>query len=266
MNLESYRRQWIRYHRRYERIAYLILRRAFIKTIAEIDLSNATEDNYEALIKQGVQTNSVTIQRAYIQLYETVGLMHGKRVIKDIERQAKNLFTDTFQREVIQFLANYGGNRIRTVSNTLAEFIIRELSIANLDGISISQAVTNILKKRSFYRWQLLRIARTETTAAANYASDAASSTTGIVLQKVWVSAEDSRTRVIPEDEYDHLHMNGKRVDDGQPFFVRVRGGGVEPMRFPGDPSGSSENVINCRCAMVKVPKRDSNGNIIRRF
>jgi len=265
MNLESYRKQWLRYHRRYERTSYFILRRAFIKTVQSIDLSDATQENYERLIKQGV-ISSNAIEMAYIDLYNTIGLLHGKRVLKDIERQEKSLFTDNFQREVAKFLTNFGGQRIVTVSKSLADWLISEIAKGQQEGVSISQTVTNILKKRSFYRWQLLRIARTESTAASNYASDAASSSTGIVLQKVWVSAQDPRTRIVPEDAFDHFHMNNKRVDDGQPFQVPTKRGGIEFMRFPGDPNGSAGDVINCRCAMVKVPKRDSNGNIVRKF
>lgn len=266
MNLESHRRQWLRYHRRYERRAYLILRRAFIKAVRDIDLTDATQYNYQNTIKNGIARNQKVIQAAYVELYTNIGLTHGRRVLKAIEKETKSLFSDTFEREVMRFLFNYGGNRIVSVSQQLADFIIEQIAIEQPKGQSISQIVTNILKKRSFYRWQLLRIARTETTAAAGYASDSASSTSGIVLEKVWVSATDSRTRVIPEDQYDHLNLNGVRVDDGQPFKVAVRNGGFELLRFPGDPSASAGNTINCRCSVVKVPKRDANGNIMRRF
>tara|TARA_R110000782_G_scaffold270275_1_gene370194 strand:- start:59 stop:856 length:798 start_codon:yes stop_codon:yes gene_type:complete len=265
MNLESYRKQWIRYHRRYERTAYSILRRAVVKTVKSIDLSDANEDNYERLVKQGV-LSSDAILNAYIELYNTIGLLHGKRVLKDIRIEEKGLFEDDFFRQIAKFINNFGGQRIKGVSDTLADFIISEIARGQSEGVGVSQIVTNILKKRSFYRWQLLRIARTETTAAANYASDSASSSTGLVLEKVWVSAQDSRTRVVPEDSFDHLHMNGKRVDDGKMFEVATKRGGVELMQFPGDPRGSAGDVINCRCAMVKVPKRDANGRVIRKF
>lgn len=264
MTQDAYRRQWLRYHRIYERRAYYLLRRSFIKAVKDINLSLATPNNYEQIIREGF--NYKTIQGAYFDLYETIGLLHGKRVLKDIENQTKNLFTDTFRSKVIEFLLSYGGDRIRTISITYLDWIIAEIGSGNLEGNSISQIVTSILKKRSFYRWQLLRIARTETTASAGYASDIASSTTGLVLEKVWISAQDNRTRRIPKDKYDHLNMNGKRVDDGQLFEVPIKTGGFEYLRFPGDPSARAGNVINCRCAMVKVAKRDENGKIIRRF
>ena len=30
-----------------------------------------------------------------------------------------------------------------------------------------------------------------------------------------------------------------------------------------GDPKGSAGNVINCRCSVAVVPKRDDNGNLV---
>lgn len=264
MTLEQYRRQWARYHRIYERRSYFILRRAFIKSISDIDLSTANESNYDTILKNGFTQQA--IQDAYVELYTTIGLQHGRRVLRDIERESKSLFSDTFERDVIRFIVEFGGRRITTVSNTFLDFILHEIAISSFEGTSISQVVTNILKRRNLYRWQLLRIARTETTAAAGYASDTASSTTGLVLEKLWVSARDPRTRITPEDEFDHFNLNGMRVDDGEPFEVDRKSGGTEFLRFPGDPMGSAGNTINCRCSVVKIPKRDSNGNIIRRF
>jgi hypothetical protein len=44
----------------------------------------------------------------------------------------------------------------------------------------------------------------------------------------------------------------GHRDADGQtvPVFMPFQVAG-EPLQFPGDPSGSPENVINCRCDLI---------------
>ena len=77
-------------------------------------------------------------------------------------------------------------------------------------------------------------------------------------MDKVWVSSIDNRTRRRPEDEFDHVEMNGVRVPLSEPFIV-----GGEEMMFPGDPKGSAGNTINCRCTVAQVVRRDSLGNII---
>ena len=80
-----------------------------------------------------------------------------------------------------------------------------------------------------------------------------------MLCKKVWISVQDSRTRRRPKDKYDHLHMEGIRVDAKDSFIVSG-----EEMMYPGDPKGSEGNVINCRCAVAQVPKRDADGNLIR--
>lgn len=264
MTIDEYRKQWLRWHRIYERKAYFILRRGILNSLSQIPINELQEDNYTSLIRIALDNDQMV--KAYEELYTTIGLQHGRRVLKDIENQTKDLFSDTFASKVIEFIFRYSGSRIKTVSETLADFILDEIAKGKLRGQSISEIVSGIIKRRSFYRYQLLRIARTETTAAAGFASDVASSTSGLVLEKVWISAQDGRTRIVPEDSYDHYNMNLKRVDDGQPFRVPRKNGGFELLMFPADPEGSAGNVINCRCSMVKVGKTDAEGNLIFRF
>jgi len=52
--------------------------------------------------------------------------------------------------------------------------------------------------------------------------------------------------------------MNGKRVGYNEKFNVSG-----QEMEYPGDPNASAGNVVNCRCTVAVVPKRDSNGDLI---
>ena len=136
------------------------------------------------------------------------------------------------------------------------------------EGKSISEIATEmqrIIKSRNFYRWQSLRIARTETTTAANYAASVASNVSGVIIDKVWISALDARTRRPPESVFDHYSMNQKIVPLAEPFDVSG-----EKLMFPGAPTTptgaetSAQNVINCRCTVARIVRRDKEGNIIR--
>ena len=62
-----------------------------------------------------------------------------------------------------------------------------------------------------------------------------------------WLATSDSRTRPT------HRAAEGQRVPVGQPFIV----GGAE-LRFPGDPSGPPQEVIQCRCTMLLVEPGES--------
>jgi SPP1 gp7 family putative phage head morphogenesis protein len=63
-----------------------------------------------------------------------------------------------------------------------------------------------------------------------------------IKMQKMWVGTLDSKTRPA------HGDADGQTVDVDEPFMVDG-----EQLFFPGDPSGSAENTINCRCTQISV-------------
>ena len=124
-----------------------------------------------------------------------------------------------------------------------------------------AKEIQELVRKPNFYRWQAERIARTESTTAANYAATEANEVTDFVMEKVWISARDGRTRRTPPDKYDHQDLNGKKVDPNEPF-ITSRG---EKLMYPGAPNGSAGNIINCRCAVAYKAKRDANGDLIEK-
>ena len=85
-------------------------------------------------------------------------------------------------------------------------------------------------------------IARTETHMAASAAQHEAAGATGLPMRKQWASARGERTRD------SHQDADGQTVPLDQPFIVDG-----EELMYPGDPSGSPETVINCRCVELFV-------------
>lgn len=90
------------------------------------------------------------------------------------------------------------------------------------------------------------RIVRTQlnrafNSAAAARASDMADAS-GMAIQKEWVATMDDRTRAA------HLDADGQRVPMDEPFVVDG-----EELDYPGDPNGSPENTISCRCTSIPV-------------
>lgn len=268
MNETQYRNQWLRRHRQYEKLAY----REFVKGFKELGNSIPwgfiTEENYELILDTNFKQEM--FYNIYFNVYREIGIIHGKRVGKEINKQIKeftlNAFLSTFERNLLEFLLNNVTNRVisvrRTYLDTLKDLILNGVQ----DGKTMSQIVTEIQKKinqRGFYRWQIMRIVRTETTASANYASTVAGDVSGVALDKIWISATDSRTRRIPRNKFDHLSMNGVRVPKNEMFEIPTING-TEKVVFPGDPKASAGNVINCRCNSALVPRRDKNGRIIR--
>jgi SPP1 gp7 family putative phage head morphogenesis protein len=87
--------------------------------------------------------------------------------------------------------------------------------------------------------WKAMRIARTETTAAANHATREAYRQSGVVAKKEWLATLDARVRD------SHARLDGEQVELDKPF--------TNGLMFPGDPHGSAEEVCNCRCSMMPV-------------
>lgn len=89
-----------------------------------------------------------------------------------------------------------------------------------------------------------MTIARTETLTAVSIGQAAAMKDASKLvpdLMKMWISANDDRVR----DSHERLH--GDVVAHDEEF--------ANGLQFPRDPSGKADEVINCRCTWIMVPK-----------
>lgn len=264
MTQEQYRRRWMIQHRGYEKLAYSIFLESFRDVANKIPFNFINESNYEIIIQSTISRQ--TISESYFKVYSEVGKIHGQRVGKSINKQIKEFtlssFLNQFEKNLLEWLFNNAGTRIVSVRDTYAKYIVDFIGKGILSDMTLVEVVRELEKAISspkWYRWQLLRIARTETTAAANYGSTIASTISGVATDKVWISAVDARTRKPPKSSYNHLAMNGTRVPQFEKFNVNG-----DLIDFPGDPKGKAQNIINCRCSSTVVVRRDKNGKIIR--
>ncbi|WBA43154.1 phage minor head protein [Hymenobacter canadensis] len=141
------------------------------------------------------------------------------------------------------FIMTRGAASIRAITESTRKEIRRVLSTALGEGSSIA-AVTRTLRTQitDFSRLRATTIARTELIGAANYGSLTGAISTGLNLQKEWLSTTDSRTRV------SHVLASGQQVPINEMFIV-----GGERCEFPGDPILSAGERIRCRCTVVYV-------------
>lgn len=264
MTQEQYRKRWLRQHAQYERMSYRIFIEAFRESSNKIPFSFLTLDNYESLIDSSIPLEDIT--QAYFKVYKDVGEIHGARTGKEINLQLKefnlDMFLSRFDKDLLGWLFNNSSLRIKSVKSTMVKYLQEVMSFGIAQGKDIREIAKDLEKlinRRNFYRWQALRIARTETTAAANYAATQSAKVSGVLIEKVWISSHDARTRRPPHSKYNHYNMNNVRVAENEKFNVNG-----DMVLYPGDPKGAEGNVINCRCSVAQVVKRDSNGNIIR--
>lgn len=265
----KYRQRYLRWHKQYEKRSATEIKKVFKKWLSNIKWGDLDEFNYSLMIDESI--NQKELEKAYYTIYYEIGKEHGKRVGKEINQGLKEFtfvgFMTIFDFAIREYFMQYGINRIVTVRNTFFESIM-DLIKAGLDeGKSMSVVAREIepmVNKKEFTRWMAERIARTESTAASNYAALQAGNVTGFKMQKEWISAQDARTRRKPKAQYDHYIMHGKRVGINDLFYMNGKEFyNEDALRFPGDPKGKPGNVINCRCTVAVVPLRDKEGNLI---
>jgi hypothetical protein len=270
MNSTQYLNQWLKYHKAYENRAYKVFNNSLREVADKIPITFSYL-TASASIKLNIGLNIQTIENSYIKVYSEIGLVHGKRVgagiNKDIKDFNRALFSDEFLNTIIQWVKENAGQRITSVSETLAKEIIKLVIQAQEQNLSIDEMqrfIRRSIDLPNFTRYQALRIARTETTAAANHAAMISGNSSGILLEKVWLSAQNERTRDGRPEDWNHLAMNEKRVGKNENFIMTSNKGVINEMEYPGDVTGSAGNVINCRCAFAWVPVLDGDGFAIR--
>lgn len=131
----------------------------------------------------------------------------------------------------------------RRLTRQLREHLAQGL----IQGQSYRTTAKRIRERMEIGANSALTIARTENHRVRQQAgqdSREKAAESGLILKKQWISAHQDRTREA------HEEADGQIVDYDQPFEVDG-----EELMYPGDPSGSPENVINCRCDAIDLPE-----------
>ncbi len=161
-------------------------------------------------------------------------LAGGNVVIDEAGMKLINQNLDKFAKEIN-----------KTTKDKMTEIIANAIE----DQLSVEEIKDKIADQ--FDRWaygdgvietRSKAMARTSVTGVFNQMSRRNYAENEYVKGFEWLSAHDSFVRDA------HAEADGQVVVKGQKFNV-----GGEPLIAPGDPSGSPENVINCRCTIIPV-------------
>jgi len=223
------------------------IRRAIAQAMAKV--ANNLGDT---LIFETVEAeHSAAVDKLLKNLWnESSELMYGLLFAQEAKRfSAQLLPTVTANAIAADYIRQFGLERVTQITRTTIDDIKRVVISGIADGMTEKEIAAQILAlapTKSASRAQT--ISRTETHASANFAAQSAVESTGIQMRKQWVTAIDDRTRDGIDSEFDHVAVDGQTVSMDQPFDVNG-----EQLMYPGDPSGSPGNVINCRCAVVYI-------------
>ncbi len=225
------------------------------------DLSHGLTE-HQAIAK----IDSEPIKKVLQDLYLDAATIYGAKVRADLNRlvprrlqnpnsfnQFKSRlpmgFSEEMRRLIIQYFALDILNDSEGITETTKNLIRKVFTEAYALGEGIDDIVAK-LKDTELSAKRARTIARTETVTSANAGSLFVAKSTGLDLNKEWLSASDHRVR------HPHRIANGQTIGVDDYFNV----GGFD-MLIPGDHGGKNgklivppELTINCRCTAVYIP------------
>jgi uncharacterized protein with gpF-like domain len=181
------------------------------------------------------------VREAFDEVYPRVATTFAMDTMNQVMKDRRKDFNvSSYQDAVMAWVAEYTGERIIGITQTSQELMSRIIQRAFDEGLGIDKAQALIREQFPTYsRVRAETIARTEIVSASNLGSMQGARATGLTLNKTWLATRDDRTRA------DHIEADGQTVGMNDSFNV-----GGEAMQYPGDPSASAGNVINCRCTV----------------
>lgn len=192
---------------------------------------NAAENGQTQWMRVLIPNYTVTIRDFSQYLLDQLG-----------EKSRKASFSDL----TTTFISRQSAYKAKILTTTTKEIISHTIRKGQEDGLSVEAIAKNLVNNISdstISRGRAAIIARTETHMAAGYAMQAQAATIGYPVTKTWVAVEDDRTRPT------HSEVDGTTIGNDEYFDV-----GNDRLLYPGDPDGSPEEVINCRCTLVYEP------------
>ena len=244
----TYWRNWSRFQRQYEK--------RYIPRFKKI-----LNDQIKAFAasKDVLAIPIFPLYNEILDLYYTVGPAWARKVKKTSKKADSGL---GFNEEIIQLMKEFFQmellNLVELMNAYSRQIITDVLNRGIENGASFDEIVKELTMHPEFSTMRAMRIARTEVVSASNTAAMLYSKTSGIEMNKVWIAVRDKRTR------HDHSNVDGTTIDSNDYFNV----GGAE-MLNPGARVQKNglpvplEEIVNCRCTVAFIGKRDAKGNLI---
>lgn len=198
---------------------------------------------------------NANLEDVVTNMYKTAGLLRASQVRSELREQQLKRFgrNDEMTAIIMDYLQRYILDKsVRPISQTTREWVLRKIQQGINEGKGTQEIAKWIMEDPSnvkFLKYQAVRIVRTETVRATNIGAIAAAETSPFATVKEWISAHDNRTR------HSHRLVDGQIAEMSEPFS--------NGLMQPGDPKGDAKEVINCRCVIAVVAKRDENGRLI---
>ena len=204
--------------------------------------------NRLALIQQWTQN-----QRDIAHDVISEGIEEGLNPVAQARRFRASTGLTAYQRSIVK---NYEAalRRVQDGDRSALNYALRDgrfnPTVERAAKLKTPLTTTQINRMVQRYRERMIKrraetIARTEALSsvhAGNYDAFGEAVDDQVIRRdqatRSWVDTNDDRTRE------DHVAAGGQKVAVDDPYIV-----GGEELMFPGDPSASAEQIINCRCS-----------------
>jgi len=227
----------------------------------QVDTYCRTQD-YNAISDKSLKK---TIKQLHTSLGTKMALIAEKDVKKGTKGisylETKSTKTNLFAYVILRYLETKGLDQLASdITDTTKEQIRNFLIKGQEQNLTMPEIIA-LLRTSGITNYRAELIARTETARSANIGSMVGAMSTGLVTVKEWIAAKDNRTRRIPRDANDHLHMDGVQLPIDAKFVVPAKTY-IDNMLHPGDSTAHAGNVCNCRCTLGYEAVRGTDGKL----
>ena len=242
------------YNRKYSRVFRRTLNRQIIPVLKALTVLSYPKviSNLDKLIKADPIKKDFT--RLYIEVAPRFARLQYNELkgksYQQVINNTKDAVEDQWIADIREFINTQSGGRITSITDSSYELCLKllqdELKVLFDEGLGVPELTRKLhthLKKQwpKYQRYRAERIARTEILTASNHGQFMGADATEYPLLKKWIATADTRTRDV------HMGMlSHPLIPKDDDFDV-----GGEMMQYPGAPTGSAANVINCRCTVA---------------
>ena len=156
--------------------------------------------------------------------------------IKSVKPSEKKYTFDPYSEAVLTWLTAHAAESIRSIQETDLMEVRSILEKGVAEGLTNTQIAKEL---RKFYNenaiYKAMRVARTETAAAASFGQLSSAEQSGVLKTKIWLSSRDARVRD------SHAALDGDSRQLNGVFSNGCTAPGI---------GGDASEVINCRCVM----------------
>ena len=177
-----------------------------------------------------------------------IAVMTRKNMLKGKASEEDVIYEGIFQNKLLKLVREKNIRSItETSQNQIRKVINSIIEQTELEGWGIEKMTSSLYKEigsnlRGNGYARARAIAQTEMISASNQAAEMAADSTGYEYRKFWSTSglPGIRETHIEAERYSD-EKNGLKPDETFP----------NGLLYPGDPNGSAEEVINCRCTVL---------------